>query len=248
MKRRIRVTLARFMGCLLAAQSRPYPFPTGPTLVIAPHADDETLGCGQLLAALGVRQHPVVVAYVTDSAAPHPSYPDPSRGIIAARRRSEAEAALRALGLDSAGRRFLGAPDGRMDRLAAAELTSIRSGIAGLLRSVKPAQVFVPLLGDGSSEHDATHWLVTEAIAATSTPSRLWEYAVWAWWNPLRLRRQLDRPAENHFLADQEANRRKHAALEAHRSQIPPGSNPPLPPDFRAACCGPAEFYFCRRP
>ncbi|HVU17596.1 MAG TPA: PIG-L family deacetylase [Candidatus Didemnitutus sp.] len=234
------------MSRLLLAQSRPLPVLSGPVVIIAPHADDETLGCGQLLWTLSRRQHPVTVAFVTDSAAPHATNQGRSRQDTADRRREEALSALQTFGLDTACARFLDAPDGRMDHLASHELELLRHGFAELLEITAPMHVFTPLLGDGSSEHDATTWLVREAVAGARRPITRWEYAVWAWWDSRRLSRQLGRPAENFSLAEPEGVQAKRAAMQAHRSQILPETNPPLPSDLREACCGPAEFHFCR--
>lgn len=244
MKELVRAALVRMMRRLLLAQSRPYPFPSGATLVIAPHADDETLGCGELIAAHIERGLSVAVLFVSDSGAAHPEYGGSARAGITARRRAEALAALTVLGVSPASVHFLEAPDGQLDRLAPSILETTRSRLTSLLSRVRPARLFVPVLEDGSSEHEATYWLAHEATAVTATP--LWEYAVWAWWNPLRLRRQLTNPLENFFFTSERTRAQKIAALERHVSQLHPPGNPPLPPALQSACCGPAEFYFLR--
>jgi LmbE family N-acetylglucosaminyl deacetylase len=246
MKDAVRLALARFLAVLLRAQSRPYPFPSGTALVVAPHADDETLGCGGLIAAKVQRGDPVHVAFVSDSAAADPGDGPPAASAIAIRRRAEALAALQELGLAGSGASFLEAPDGRLDRLTFAEAERLHGQLVGLMRLLRPSEVFVPYLGGGSTEHDAAVWLVRDAIAATGQQPIIWEYPVWAWWNPFRLRRQLAHAGENFRLELGPLRAVKRAALDRHESQTQLAAAPALPAVLAEACTGPAEFFFHR--
>lgn len=250
MKDFIRILIARVMSVLLAARSRPWPINPGPCLVIAPHADDETLGCGGLIAAKVARGDSVDVAFITDSSGSHPGHPTLTRQKLATRRRQEACAALAELGLAQQRTHFLEAPDGRLDRLTQAEAGDLQGRLAALLASVRPTEVYLPFLGGGSSEHDAAHRLCVAALRAGGFSALVCEYPVWAWWNPLRLRHQLLRPAENFRHALGPLRARKRRALACHRSQgaaISPDSAPALPPVLARLCTGPREFFFLRR-
>jgi LmbE family N-acetylglucosaminyl deacetylase len=247
MKNALRLALARLLAVGLRARSRAYPFPPGRALVVAPHADDETLGCGGLIAEKTRRGDPVHVAVISDSAARHPAYGNATATEVAHRRQAETLAAMRELGLPGECGSFFGAPDGQLNRLGLAEARNLQFQLVSLLRSFSPAEVFVPFLGGGSTEHDATVWLVRDALAVAAGPRPVvWEYPVWAWWNPLRLRRQLAHGDENfHFdLGPRQAVKR--TALARHASQMKPADAPPLPAVLAAACTGPAEFYFNR--
>ncbi len=73
-----------------------------PILVIAPHPDDEVLGCGGLLAACaaaGIKAH---VAFLTDGSLSHPGSASWSQKRLAERRAVEAKRAARMLGLSIA--------------------------------------------------------------------------------------------------------------------------------------------------
>ncbi|MDI1335063.1 MAG: PIG-L family deacetylase [Lacunisphaera sp.] len=248
MKNLLRRLLGRTLARLLVLRSQTYPFPAGGALVLAPHADDETLGCGGLLAAKRARGDAVQVVFVSDSAGAPESGTSAS---LAARRRAEALAALDVLGIPPADIHFLEAADGRLNRLTPAETARVHTALTALLEKFKPAEIFVPYFGGGSTEHDATVDLAQAALATSGIRPRVWEYPVWAWWDPRRLAGQLQRPAENFHLKLAGLRDRKQAALACHRSQLepqPPAGEPPLPPVLAALCTGPAEFYFHRQP
>jgi len=67
-------------------------------LVLAPHPDDETLGCGAVLAAAAAAGREVHVVVITDGGGSHPNSRAWSRTRLAERRRRELENALEVLG------------------------------------------------------------------------------------------------------------------------------------------------------
>ena len=71
----------------------------GTALVLAPHPDDESLGCGGLIAEACARGHPPVVAVLTDGTMSHPSSPSHPAPRLKALREAEARAAVESLGL-----------------------------------------------------------------------------------------------------------------------------------------------------
>lgn len=245
MKRLLRQTLVRVVAILLRPQSRPYPFPAVRALVVAPHADDEVLGCGGLIAAKRQRGHEVDVVFVSDSAAsPDGREARPAR---AAQRRSEALRALELLGVAAARVEFIDAPDGSLDRLGPDAYGRVQQRLVAILGRARPDEIFVPFLGEGSTEHDAAHWLVRAALGTAGCSAVVWEYAVWAWWNPLRLAGQILRPRENFRVELGELRARKLAALACHESQLNPAGSPALPPEIAAAGTQPVEYLFRRR-
>lgn len=226
----------------LSLSSRPLAVTPATTLIVAPHADDEVLGCGGLIAAKTQLRAPVHVVFVTDSGAAGWATSDDRAERVALRRR-EALASLAALGVDAASVTFLDAPDGELDRLSVEAHGHIVEHLAALLRAVGPAEMFLPLLGEGSTEHDAVVWLVREALAVTGIAPHTWEYPVWAWWNALRLRRRLLRAGENFRLDATSWREAKRRALACHASQLPH-----LPRALSDAVEAPFEFYFRRPP
>lgn len=245
MKDFIRRLCADAFAVALRLNSRRYAFPEGAALVIAPHADDETLGCGGLIAAKRARAQDVRVVFVTDSAASHPGHPVLSAAAIAARRRIEAQQALAILGVPAEQVHFLDCPDGTLDKLTAAGERDVVRQLADVMRATGAIEVFAPYRAGGNSEHTAVCLLAEQACRVCGIGT-LHEYPVWAWWNPFRLRPRLGR-AGNLCLELGEFRALKRRALACHRSQIeplPPATEPAVPPILSRLCCGAAEFFF----
>src|SRR5262249_47206300 len=84
----------------------------GPVFVLAPHPDDESIGCGGRTAAGPAAGIPVFVRLLTDGRTSHPgseAFPPERMGAI---RRQEALRALRVLGVPPQHVRFEGLTDG----------------------------------------------------------------------------------------------------------------------------------------
>lgn len=114
----------------------------GATLVLAPHPDDEVLGCGGTIARLTAEGGRVDVGIVTRGMAP--AYSDEQVAEV----RAEAAAAHRLLGV--AGTHYLDLPAAGLDRLPQAE---VNAAIATLIGQVRPKTLMVPFLGDIHADH-----------------------------------------------------------------------------------------------
>jgi len=192
----IRLRLRRWLNggvrCALRLRSRPYAVDRKRVaLVIAPHQDDETLGCGGLLLQKRRAGAPVRIAYITDGSASHPGHPTLTPAMLATLRQSEARQAMHLLGVEETALFFLGAGDGTLDRLDPPAAAELAGKIAGLLRQVRPDEIFLPLRHDASSDHDAAFVLVQRALALSELRPRLYEFPIWSAWKPQWLLRPL---------------------------------------------------------
>lgn len=159
--------------------SRPLPEAdiAAPALVLAPHQDDEVLGCGGLVALKRARGVPVVVAFLTDGRTSHARFLDADE--LARRRRDEALAACRELGVPCGSVHFLGFRDGELS----AHLGAATARVAQLLRDHPDHVVLAPYAGDTTPDHKATLEAALRAIAAQEPGGMrvLLEYPVWFW-------------------------------------------------------------------
>lgn len=192
----------------------------GPTLVVAPHPDDEALGLGGAIALLRRARQPVRVVIVSDGAASHPGsvrYPPPA---LAALRRSESLAGLDLLGVEPEYVTFLGLPDGAVP---AADAPNARRAVE-LARDVLLAwsdlqTVLLPWRRDPHADHRAAWSIFTAALDATGSPARRLEYPIWTMVHPAP--DDVPRPGEARLwrLEIGPVVAQKRAAVRAHRSQ-----------------------------
>ncbi len=232
---------------LLRLRARPYAADGEPvTLVIAPHQDDEVLGCGGLIARKRLEGHPVHVAFITDGGASHPHHPTLTPAAVAAWRANEAREALRKLGVETPAIHFLNAADGTLDRLAPEQSAKVVGQLHALIKSVRPDEIFTAYRKDGSSEHEAAFVLLQRSLQGYARPFRLYEYVVWAWWNPSRLILPFFTSRGVVRFDFKGYGFLKQQALAAYRSQFaptPPWDTPLLKSNFTGLFAKPEEYY-----
>ncbi len=239
-----RRTLQRCCRLLLAAWARPLPLaPADAILVIAPHQDDETLGCGGLIATRRRLGAPVGILYVSDGGASQAHCP---REELVATREAEARRAMGSLGVEPTAMVFAGARDGELDRLAPSERDRCVTEIRAAIRSLNPTWIFTPCERDGSTEHAAVFRMVREALAGLPGRSGLLQYPVWAWWNPRFLLPIIFRCRRRHRCDFPEEQAAKAEALTCYRSQVEPWGRDGavLSSDFLRSFNGSREFFF----
>ena len=146
-------------------------------LILAPHADDESLGCGGLIAACCARGLQPFVVILTDGTGSHPGskqYP-PER--LRQVRAEEARQAVATLGLAPQNLEFFGYQD---TALPASPAVSAR--VARLAREQGCTVMLAPWLHDPHCDHEAAAIVAREASQAAEC--RLLSYPVWGWLLP----------------------------------------------------------------
>jgi len=142
-------------------------------VIVAPHPDDEVLGCAGLLRHLHARGVAIHVIAVTDGEASHPNSPTTTPGALAQRRAAESIDAYGRLGLDGIRRTALHVPDGSVGANGD-QLTQALDGV------LAPGMLCVaPWDGDGHPDHDAVGRLAAASAAGRGVTSL--GYLVWTW-------------------------------------------------------------------
>jgi len=187
---------------------------TGDLLILAPHPDDESLGCGGLIAASCAAGRPPFVLVLTDGAGSHPrsrSHP-PAR--LRETRRTEARAALAALGLEPARCAFLGLPDTAAPHEGAAFDCAVATIVTHAI-GTGCATIAAPWQHDPHCDHLAAHRMAV--AAATSLRLRHIAYPVWGWTLPES--DELDAVVMGGRLDIERHLPAKRRAIAAHESQ-----------------------------
>ncbi len=232
-------------------------------LMLAPHADDETLGCGATIALKRRAGTPVTVAVATDGRASHrhERWTTLSREDLPALRERETRAATGRLGLDGEALHFLGLPDGELAGVA----DRLEAAIAALIEETAPQEVYAPALADGHPDHRALARAARALLARGALGgAQLYEYPVWVWdfrsWRPEGASNKGGYWEGRKALLAYAASRRpvrvgtaelmalKREALMQHRSQLGLLPEEPdwsgLPEDFLAYFLNFPELFF----
>ncbi|MER2520111.1 MAG: PIG-L deacetylase family protein [Bdellovibrionales bacterium] len=186
-----------------------------PILIIAPHPDDETLGCGGFILRARQQGSEIRIVIVSDGAQGSKGN-NIAASQLAVIRQQEALCATSQLGLKPHQVTFLNFPDGKLSSCAKALDEKLSEQIARL----SPHIVMSPYLKENHPDHRA----IAESIARLRQKGNLkglWvEYPVWFWpagaWNFL-----LNPNASQLYkLEISGISAQKQAAMASYRSQL----------------------------
>jgi LmbE family N-acetylglucosaminyl deacetylase len=155
----------------------------GSTVIVAPHPDDETLGCGGLIALLNARDVPVHVIVMSDGTGSHRSSTAFPSERLHRLRQSETMAALAELtqGRGTARVDFLDLPDERVpNRHAPGFDEAVRRCAAAIEKGDEtPSTVVVTWRRDPHCDHRASWQIARGALQCLRLYPRVLEYPVW---------------------------------------------------------------------
>jgi LmbE family N-acetylglucosaminyl deacetylase len=140
-------------------------------LVLAPHPDDETIGCGGTVALLGAAGTDITVVVATQGEA-SVAAPTMTMADTASRRRREAREACAQLSTRVP--LFLDLPDGGLPGV----VEDLAARIAPVVSSTRPDVIFAPWPLDDHPDHRA----MASALARVALDDgvEIWCYEVWA--------------------------------------------------------------------
>ncbi len=192
----------------------------GKTLIVAPHPDDESLGCGGAIALLRKYDQTVQVLTMSDGTLSHPN----SRKFPAEKLRETREiemlAALETLGVSAGDTTFLRYRDRYVPDENSPDFAPAVETIKGFLTKNMPQTIVVPWRRDPHPDHRATWQIFNAAAAKIEHQFRILEYPIWLW----EMAETVDLPQENEIkiwrLAIGQVIAEKQKAIYAHASQI----------------------------
>lgn len=184
----------------------------GALVVLAPHPDDESLGCGGLIAACRAAGRAVHVVMLTDGAASHPNVTGWPAPRVAALRADEVKAAVAALGVGSDCLHFLDAQDGAAPASGAA-FDVLAERLAAILRASAAGTLITTWQHDPHPDHRAAALLAD--AASRLHPVRRLAMPIWGWRRP-----NLPEPIRGWRVRIAGHKSAKRRAIAAHASQF----------------------------
>jgi LmbE family N-acetylglucosaminyl deacetylase len=183
-------------------------------LVLAPHPDDETLGCGATIMRKLAAGTAVQVVVAADGR--HAQRSDKfSAEALAEIREKEACRACGILGLPRENIAFLRFEDWRL----ADNRRPLRDRLFDILDQINPAEIFVSSIIDNHPDHRILAELARELVQARRNRFLLYEYPIW-FWDPRVWRVRDLLGLRTRVVRTEEFRLRKHKAIAAYKSQI----------------------------
>lgn len=177
MKELIRFLRIKIFHCIIHLRhTQNIPYPSGATMVIAPHPDDEVLGCSGLITRLLHEKKEIHVVILSNGAGSHNGCCQVSHEELTKKRKTLAIRAASILGLSTEKLHLLNYPDGgiRYDHTATEKLKE-------LIYKIQPETIFVPHQKEGWSDHIEAGTII-KMLTAKSPAIHLYEYCVWFWY------------------------------------------------------------------
>lgn len=189
-------------------------------LIVAPHPDDESLGCGGLIAKLRKQHCLVNVVITTDGSQSHPNssnYPEKERIEVRSR---ELIHALQVLEVDETNIHFLEGKDAAFPQSNEPGFDNFKEKLKIIISRVNPQLCLIPYELDPHCDHRSAWQLLNAALGEVATNGiTVWEYPIWLY--------EIARPEDLPVLKEGELKyvdidlfiHKKREAIAAHVSQ-----------------------------
>lgn len=230
----------------------------GKCLFIAPHPDDESIGCGGLishLCAKGLAPHVIIMTggggSINGEEGVKSDIHKITRGDIIRERRKLTLKSAKELGLPEENIHFLDFIDGHISERPEKELNRLNE----LINDIAPDYIFVPHSGEGWPDHIETREIVLSQFSNKENLSnkfpdsqkiapQLFEYCVWMWYYNVW---KLDWKNAFKFRMSKSEHEAKLRAVDAYIKPLAPNGKPwsgALPKPFIKANTYNLELYF----
>lgn len=189
----------------------------GTTLVVAPHADDESLGCGGVIALLRKYGQTVYILLLSDGTLSHPNSKEYPAEKLRDLREKELIDASSILGVAEENIIFGRYPDRNVPVISDERFESAVKSISKMLDVIKPKSIFVPWRRDPHPDHKAAFQLIN---SAETLNAKIYEYPIWL----TELGQSGDEPTSQESMPFRlnisSVLSKKQEAISQHRSQI----------------------------
>ena len=138
--------------------------------VLAPHPDDDVLGCGGTLIKHGKAGHSISTITLTDGCQGDPSFPDKSELIEAREKESQKAAAI--IGISRC--EFLREKDQELK-----SMDKVIRRVRALLEEINPDLVYIPFFLDNHPDHIATNAIFYRIVRDSNVRFKCCFYETW---------------------------------------------------------------------
>lgn len=188
----------------------------GTTLIVAPHADDESLGCGGMISLLRKYDQDVYILLLSDGTMSHPGSKEYPAEKLRELREHELIEASAALGVPVENIIFCRYPDRNVPCTGDDKFDSAVNSITKMVNLIRPQSIFVPWRRDPHPDHKAAFQLIN---SADTSIAKIYEYPIWL----KELGEAGDEPTSEEAMAFRlnisSVLAQKQAAISKHRSQ-----------------------------
>jgi LmbE family N-acetylglucosaminyl deacetylase len=189
----------------------------GPILVMAPHPDDESLGCGGLLALAAQRGVAARIVFMTDGSGSHPGSTEYPPEALRDLREHEAIQAAEALGLPADAVVFLRQPDGALPRTGPGA-DALVARLSAECDRIGAASLLSTWIFDGHSDHVATAILARRV--SRKRRAGLYYYLIWGLKLDPAVRLRVSTKLRGWRIDISQGLDQKREAIACHRSQM----------------------------
>ena len=213
----------------------------GTTLIVAPHPDDEVIGCGGLIARLMAEGKTPHIVVMTGGGGSHRGCCSTPESEIVSARRQLTRDALAILGVPETNIHELDFVDGNISAENKQEMRRL-SGLISELQ-LQPDNILVPHWGEGWNDHVTTARIIRNLVG--DKPIKIWEYCVWMWY--YNIWRGLDWKNARCLNLTEAEQLLKFRAVDAYTLPLAPCGKPwsgVLPKAFLDANRSCKELYF----
>lgn len=189
----------------------------GKTLIVAPHADDECLGCGGVISLLRKYGQTVYILLLSDGTLSHPNSKQYPAEKLRDLRENELQEAASKLNVSAENIIFCRYKDRNVPNKLSEGFDAALKNITKMLEVLQPQSIFVPWRRDPHPDHRAAYDLIQGANAGHA---KVYEYPVWLY----ELGEAEDAPDSEETMPFRlditSVLSQKQEAIAAHQSQI----------------------------